>query len=51
MALTQLDHLLKILIALALNLNRDKAKIYIEDMQDLLEFRVKSLQKMIIMEG
>ena len=51
MASIQLGHQLKILIALAFNLNRDKAKIYIEDMQDHLGFREKKLQRMIIMEG
>lgn len=50
MASIQLGRLLKILIALAFNLKRDKAKIYTEDKQDLLEFRVKNLQNMIIME-
>ena len=51
MASIQLGHQLKILIAQAFNLNRDKAKIYIEDMQDHLGFREKKLQKVIIMEG
>ena len=50
MASIQLGHLLKILIALAFNLSRDKTKTYIEDMQDHLGFREKNLQKMIIME-